>query len=1110
MLSPSHRVGASPTAQRRIIDLDDSDEDIWHPASTTFDHPATVLEDRVVPPQGRNTHTGDRVLAPSFGLSDEEKWEPFPMPWNDNHRRNTFPLGRDGSSPRLIDQGESSRHAAVHNTYSLHGGNVSPIYSPQFSEEDSRPPTPVISSSSSSISDWGALNLDQDPRDRHTPTPAMQNQAVHHTTGPLHASPMRSAHEVIDLSLLDDDALLEYLADHPLDPELPQAATSIPIDLTAPSPKLLYDVFATQVLEVFPDVSLDHLKVLWEERVPPPNSPDRPLFEQDQIAQAVILQLVEKSDYPREKPKTLASKRKRSITSENSEDERTDWKAKRVKLQHDIDYIREMTITLLNEFLLVPSEHVKGVCRGQTFLYESLLALAQAEKKDPKEQGYQRLKQARKPKMSPHVPPKEVAEVLNSEFAAARKLISKNEAHRKKLQEEKDAEVAEQVLAEETGAIVECQCCFTDTPVSRAVHCNGDGTHFFCRDCALSYAKAQTDKGQHLLECFATTECKAEFSHSHKLRFLDAEMLRLLDKLEQNDIMRLAEIEGLAKCPFCDYAEIYPDVSENKIFHCKASACMKASCRLCNLESHVPKTCAEAKAENGISERHILEEAMTKALVRNCPKCETPILKDSGCNKMICTKCKCAICDYCGKDISKEGYGHFAGNGVGRNGGCPTNDDTFMRNDTRVKAAEKEAMARIRAENPELSEEDLKIKFSEKVNTGPNAREGAQIPPYRFNPERDPLLEFGDHFAPFIPYPHGRRFHGRVLDPPAYLADRAVPRAEQNGFEPRPAPNPLPRPDYHAMLADMRRRHSIAQPALDVGAAGLDALNRAAQREPGGLYTFAMNRLEERFGPFEDDARRLRSLRDQDLLNRRIEVREDAARRREDLRRRNEQLTAERRQRLDDLRRRTDEMREAQTPRNDDLLRDRVERLDRRLRAHQGLPAEDLERVMIQPWDAADDLPAAIEQRAPRTRVLHARGAARAHMPPPLARRDTSLRAGNEEPRAASAAALRGPDLQYPNRHAGMPAPAVAAAAAAAAGAAAGAGANFVLGEPPRSRRERARLVVGSCWVLRSWGTGGGFLWGMRRFAMEKRNGSGEGGGGVEGVLWVLVLGLGM
>ena len=226
-----------------------------------------------------------------------------------------------------------------------------------------------------------------------------------------------------------------------------------------------------------------------------------------------------------------------------------------------------------------------------------------------------------------------------------------------------------------------------------------------------------------------------------KHRFLDAKLLEVLDRLQQQSELRTAGLENLESCPFCDYAAIYPPVTEDKEFRCKMPDCERVSCRLCKADSHLPLTCAEHKKEQGVSERHILEEAMTNAIIRTCPKCGVPIFKDGGCNKMVCTKCRTYVCDYCGKDISKESYGHFD-NGAGSNPlakrKCPTQDNTAARNAERIAEAEREAMVKVRADNPELSEEDLKIKFSAEVSNDGNGTAVGPPPPYPVIPPIPP------------------------------------------------------------------------------------------------------------------------------------------------------------------------------------------------------------------------------------------------------------------------------------------------------------------------------------------------------------------------------------
>ena len=272
--------------------------------------------------------------------------------------------------------------------------------------------------------------------------------------------------------------------------------------------------------------------------------------------------------------------------------------------------------------------------------------------------------------------------------------------------------------------MVEYQCCFTETPIPKATHCNGEQLHFFCLECARNNANAQIDLSRYKIACMDGSGCQAEFTRDQKHRFIDTKALELLERLQQQDDLRIAEVSNFEKCPFCDYGAICPPVDADREFRCRMPECERVSCRLCKRDSHLPLTCKEFKKEDGVAERHALEEAMTEALIRTCPKCKVPVLKEDGCNKVTCSRCRCIHCDVCGKDISKDAYAHFVD--YGTRGGCQVHDDSNRRRREKVKAAEKETMAQLRAQNPGLSEEDLKIRFSEKISKSPkpNARYG--------------------------------------------------------------------------------------------------------------------------------------------------------------------------------------------------------------------------------------------------------------------------------------------------------------------------------------------------------------------------------------------------
>lgn len=176
--------------------------------------------------------------------------------------------------------------------------------------------------------------------------------------------------------------------------------------------------------------------------------------------------------------------------------------------------------------------------------------------------------------------------------------------------------------AKEEGTTSECECCCDEFALNRMVHCDGEITHWFCRNCAKMNAETQIGLSKFELNCMSMDGCPAGFSKCQQSIFLDEKTATALERIEQEAALRLAGIENLETCPFCPYAAEYPPVEIDKEFRCERPDCEVVSCRLCRKETHIPKTCAEAALEEGHSGRRAIEEAMSAALIRKCNKCK--------------------------------------------------------------------------------------------------------------------------------------------------------------------------------------------------------------------------------------------------------------------------------------------------------------------------------------------------------------------------------------------------------------------------------------------------------------------------------------------------------
>ncbi|KAI1342398.1 hypothetical protein F5Y15DRAFT_303046 [Xylariaceae sp. FL0016] len=92
-------------------------------------------------------------------------------------------------------------------------------------------------------------------------------------------------------------------------------------------------------------------------------------------------------------------------------------------------------------------------------------------------------------------------------------------------------------------------------------------------------------------------------------------------------------------------------------FVCQDPACRRSSCISCSkawVDVHV---CHESSL---VALRTQVEQAMSMAIKRVCPRCNTSFVKTAGCNKLTCP-CGYKMCYVCRKDIGQpnEGYQHF-------------------------------------------------------------------------------------------------------------------------------------------------------------------------------------------------------------------------------------------------------------------------------------------------------------------------------------------------------------------------------------------------------------------------------------------------------------------
>ncbi|KAL5355741.1 hypothetical protein BJX96DRAFT_170953 [Aspergillus floccosus] len=362
---------------------------------------------------------------------------------------------------------------------------------------------------------------------------------------------------------------------------------------------------------------------------------------------------------------------------------------------------------LEQEFPLVPHNTILSVIKEKKSLYSAYQELfTQEHILEQTQRPYTRLKHRRVSSVDKE---REVIQVYKHRYGTddtLEELTAAKEATRLEanaIREKADKDLAERLNEEDhvqLGRLVECKCCYGDVPSNRHVTCNGADAHVFCFTCIRKSAETQIGLMKYELRCMDVSGCDAHFVRLELEMALGSALLGKLYALQQHDEIHQANLTGLESCPFCDFKAIYPPVEDDREFRCSNPSCKLVSCRLCDMESHLPQTCEEAQRKvRGLEERHQVEEAMSKALIRSCPRCNVKIVKASGCNNMYCSKSNCNMCYLCQKDITKEGTRHFD---PAR--GCNSNDDRLQD----VYKAQ-ETTIKILQEDPTLKDEDLLV-----------------------------------------------------------------------------------------------------------------------------------------------------------------------------------------------------------------------------------------------------------------------------------------------------------------------------------------------------------------------------------------------------------------
>ena len=169
----------------------------------------------------------------------------------------------------------------------------------------------------------------------------------------------------------------------------------------------------------------------------------------------------------------------------------------------------------------------------------------------------------------------------------------------------------------------------------------------------------ETKKPALEIKCCEGSGCNSGFREELLQKVLPPKTWEKYSEMQAKAQIEQAGLGGnLAMCPKCGYQAEVPETQN--IFECPVDSCRFSSCRKCGKASHIPLRCEEVTHQNRQDEGRLkIEEALSEAKMRTCPKCSKRFIKSDGCNKMTCA-CGMKMCYVCRKPLDKKNpYGHF-------------------------------------------------------------------------------------------------------------------------------------------------------------------------------------------------------------------------------------------------------------------------------------------------------------------------------------------------------------------------------------------------------------------------------------------------------------------
>jgi hypothetical protein len=168
----------------------------------------------------------------------------------------------------------------------------------------------------------------------------------------------------------------------------------------------------------------------------------------------------------------------------------------------------------------------------------------------------------------------------------------------------------------------------------------------FCSDCIQQYVETQvfangnlgidrrTKKPATEILC-CSGDCTSGFRDEQLKKNLPTKTWEKYCELQHIAVAQQAGLgDAMSECSKCGFKAYVPETQI--LFECPVKDCLFISCKRCGREPHIPLRCEEVKQKKRQDEGRLkIEEALSAAKMRECPKCKKKFIKEHGCNKVF-------------------------------------------------------------------------------------------------------------------------------------------------------------------------------------------------------------------------------------------------------------------------------------------------------------------------------------------------------------------------------------------------------------------------------------------------------------------------------------------